>query len=119
MDEAEFRQLLHMFPVVRSRTYCADTDASRQISSQTEKDEIMEWQDAWAELDMKGNKVQAIDLEDPFWEKLRLAAEKKMNAADAEKFCKAFQSVYKRLVYEAMTPDCISRIASMRVSPTN
>ncbi|KAK3032367.1 hypothetical protein RJ639_037085 [Escallonia herrerae] len=83
MDEVEFQRILDLFPVVRSPDY-----------------HLKEWQDAWDVEDKKEIKIQGIDHHDAFWKKLRLAAGKKVSAAEAEGFCKSFQGVYKRLVEE-------------------
>ncbi|XP_071722988.1 uncharacterized protein [Rutidosis leptorrhynchoides] len=42
---------------------------------------------------------------DSFWEKLKLAAEKKVGAADAEKFCRAFQRIHHQVVYNELSMD--------------
>ncbi|MQL99264.1 hypothetical protein Taro_031988, partial [Colocasia esculenta] len=104
MDEREFRRILDLFPVVRSRNYCADPDLQRESSSKAEEDELNEWQNAWAEVDHteSGN-------EDPFWQKLRLAAEKKVGPMEAEKFCKAFKRVHAKLVSEESNFDVVKK----------
>ncbi|CAA2986728.1 Hypothetical predicted protein [Olea europaea subsp. europaea] len=40
-----------------------------------------------------------------FWNKLKLAATEKMGPTEAERFCRAFQQVYNKLVYEELTLD--------------
>ncbi|XP_057986525.1 DEAD-box ATP-dependent RNA helicase 52C-like [Hevea brasiliensis] len=83
MDEEEFRRLLDLFPVVRPRDYHIDLDPSRQSTTRpTQDDDVKKWQDAWEEQegDQKETSNQTIDLHDAFWEKLKLAAEKKMGA---------------------------------------
>ncbi|KAJ4980028.1 hypothetical protein NE237_010808 [Protea cynaroides] len=106
MDEQEFRRILGLFPVVRSRDYCAGSELPRQHStSHSARDELTEWQDAWTEEDKKGSEIQGVDIEDPFWKKLKLAAERKVGAAEAEKFCKVFQMVHRKLVYEELSLD--------------
>ncbi|XP_044460831.1 uncharacterized protein LOC123192367 [Mangifera indica] len=92
MDETEFRRLLDLFPVVRSRDYEAESDTSRQLISFSQK--LNEWQDAWDEEDKK-----QMESRDAFWQKLKLAARRKVSAADAEKFCQAFEQLHKKLVY--------------------
>ncbi|XP_058107421.1 uncharacterized protein LOC131251004 isoform X2 [Magnolia sinica] len=92
MDEQQFQQLLDMFPVVRSRDY-----------------HLTKWQDAWGEADKQESETQGIDREDPFWNKLRLAAERKVGAANADRFCKAFQRVHAKLVYEELSSDAARR----------
>ncbi|XP_057801623.1 uncharacterized protein LOC131016858 isoform X1 [Salvia miltiorrhiza] len=88
MNENEFRQLLDLFPIVRSTDYCAVSEFSRQLSGPATSQEVKEWQDAWS----------TEDNNEAFWRKLKAAAEQKVGAADAERFCKAFQQVYKKLV---------------------
>ncbi|XP_043703494.1 uncharacterized protein LOC122653652 isoform X1 [Telopea speciosissima] len=106
MDDQEFRRILDVFPIVRSRDYCADSELPRhQSASHSARDELTEWQNAWSEEDKKGTEIQGIDTEEPFWEKLKLAAERKVGAAEAEKFCKAFQVVHRKLVYEELSLD--------------
>ncbi|KAJ9172282.1 hypothetical protein P3X46_015538 [Hevea brasiliensis] len=113
MDEEEFRRLLDLFPVVRPRDYHIDLDPSRQSTTRpTQDDDVKKWQDAWEEQegDQKETSNQTIDLHDAFWEKLKLAAEKKMGAAEAKKFCNAFQQVHRRLVYEELSLDAARSI---------
>ncbi|XP_021676954.2 uncharacterized protein LOC110662318 isoform X2 [Hevea brasiliensis] len=101
MDEEEFRRLLDLFPVVRPRDYHIDFDLSRQSTSRSLQDEAAKnWLDSWEEQegDEKETSNQAIDLHDAFWEKLKLAAERKVSAAEAKRFCNAFQQVHRRLV---------------------
>ncbi|KAA8544632.1 hypothetical protein F0562_022644 [Nyssa sinensis] len=105
MDELEFRRLLDLFPIVRSRDYLADSESSRQSTSHSEQNEVKEWQDAWNEGNRKEIEIQGMDQHDAFWEKLKLAAEKKLGVAEAERFCEAFQRVYKKLVYEELSLD--------------
>ncbi|XP_043703495.1 uncharacterized protein LOC122653652 isoform X2 [Telopea speciosissima] len=84
----------------------ADSELPRhQSASHSARDELTEWQNAWSEEDKKGTEIQGIDTEEPFWEKLKLAAERKVGAAEAEKFCKAFQVVHRKLVYEELSLD--------------
>ncbi|XP_073050834.1 uncharacterized protein [Primulina eburnea] len=90
MDEFEFRHLLENFPVVRSRDYHADLDSSRQLTRSSESEEVNEHQDAGTSKSTR----------EVFWGKLMLAAEQKVGAAEAERFCKAFQQVYEKLVYQ-------------------
>ncbi|KAK2977535.1 hypothetical protein RJ640_018177 [Escallonia rubra] len=79
----------------------AESESSRQSTSQSAQNEgLKEWQDAWDVEDKREIKIQGIDHHDAFWEKLRLAAGKKVSAAEAEGFCKSFQGVYKKLVEE-------------------
>ncbi|KAJ8768614.1 hypothetical protein K2173_023518 [Erythroxylum novogranatense] len=123
MDEQEFRRLLDMFPIIRPRDYHIESDPSRQSSSSRlghgiesyvsrhststsgPSEVIKKWQDAWEGEDENEKENQAIDVNDPFWKKLKLAAEKKLGAAEAERFCMAFQEVHRKLVYEDLSLD--------------
>ncbi|CAA0805892.1 Unknown protein [Striga hermonthica] len=116
MDEAEFRQLLELFPVVRSRDYIADSDSSSRVTRSEPNKEVKEWQDAWNDEDKRGSDTFRDDVHEAFWGKLKSAAEKKVGAADAEKFCKTFQQVYKKLVYEELTLDAARNIINSRKS---
>ncbi|CAI9778280.1 unnamed protein product [Fraxinus pennsylvanica] len=93
MDESEFRRCLELFPVVRSRDYHMDSDSLRQSTSGSAKTE--KWHDA----------RDGGDKREAFWNKLKLAATEKMDPTEAERFCKAFQQVYNKLVYEELTLD--------------
>ncbi|XP_073054862.1 uncharacterized protein [Primulina eburnea] len=93
MDEFEFRHLLENFPLVRSRDYHADLDSSRKLNRSSQSEE--EHQDAGTSKNTR----------EGFWGKLMLAAEQKVGAAEAERFCKAFQQVYQKLVYEELPLD--------------
>ncbi|XVE79051.1 hypothetical protein DITRI_Ditri14bG0026800 [Diplodiscus trichospermus] len=104
MDEQEFRRLLDLFPVVRPRDYNAELDSSGQSTSRSASDKALkDWQDAWHDGERKEIENQGIDLHDKFWQKLKLAAEKKVGAAEADKFCQAFQHVHKKLVNEGLS----------------
>ncbi|XP_035546347.1 uncharacterized protein LOC109004032 isoform X2 [Juglans regia] len=105
MDEVEFRRLLDLFPVVRSRDYRVELEASRESTSRSSQSEIKEWQDAWDEGNKNEVKNQGISQQDAFWGKLKLAAERKVGAAEAERFCKAFQQIHKKLVHEELSFD--------------
>ncbi|KAJ7964961.1 Octanoyltransferase [Quillaja saponaria] len=105
MDEAEFQRILQLFPVVRSRDYNAESESSRQSTSRSAEDELKEWQDAWDEGDKKEVENQGIDPHDAFWEKLKSAAVEKVGPAEAERFCRAFQQIHKKLVYEELSSD--------------
>ncbi|CAN1250203.1 hypothetical protein LINPERPRIM_LOCUS7360 [Linum perenne] len=82
MDEEEFRRRLELFPVVRSPDYHIDLDPSRQSNSSRRPqsiEKVKELQDARVEQgDKQECEDQAFDSSDPFWEKLKLAAEKKV-----------------------------------------
>ncbi|XP_021901758.1 uncharacterized protein LOC110817500 [Carica papaya] len=111
MDEQEFRRLLELFPVVRSRDYCVESDSQRQSTSRSKQNEEMkEWQDAWSDGDKK--EVIKEDLHDAFWEKLKAAAEGKVGAADAERFCKAFIKIHKKLVNEELSLSAARRLVN-------
>ncbi|KAL5833338.1 hypothetical protein ACOSQ3_017012 [Xanthoceras sorbifolium] len=106
MDENEFRRLLDLFPVVRSRDYQFELDSSRQSTSQSAQNEqLKEWQDAWDEGCIKPTMSQGIDIDNAFWKKLKLVAGRKVGAAEAEKFCQEFQRIHKKLVYEGLSMD--------------
>ncbi|XP_022985668.1 uncharacterized protein LOC111483657 isoform X1 [Cucurbita maxima] len=104
MDESEFRRLLQLFPVVRSRDYHAESELSRQSTSKSSKSELSEWQEAWKE-DGKKSKDQGSDLHDAFWKKLQLAAEQKVGKLEAERFCNSFQQIHNKLVNEELSSD--------------
>ncbi|KAG9454891.1 hypothetical protein H6P81_007795 [Aristolochia fimbriata] len=114
MDEQEFRRLLDLFPVVRTRDYCAEPQRPRELTSHSVPYEVDSWQDAWAEDDMREYEVQRTDDEDLFWKKLRLAAERKMSPAEADKFCRAFQRVHKKLVNEELSIEAAKKILHAR-----
>ncbi|KAG6761146.1 hypothetical protein POTOM_034342 [Populus tomentosa] len=96
MDEQEFRRLLDLFPVVRPRNYHIEIYPSRQSSSRSFPEPFKSWKEAEWEEDKKEINNQAIDVQgmlsnkifhfgrvflsgyvDAFWEKLKLAVEKK------------------------------------------
>ncbi|XP_019434646.1 PREDICTED: uncharacterized protein LOC109341237 isoform X2 [Lupinus angustifolius] len=106
MDESEFQRLLHLFPVVRSPHYCVEpaSSSSRQIASGSAQDEVKEWHDAWDERD-NDFENQGINQHDSFWMKLYSEAAEKVGAEEAERFCKAFQQIHKKLVYEELSLD--------------
>ncbi|KAL3035622.1 hypothetical protein AAZX31_02G261500 [Glycine max] len=111
MDEAEFQRLLQLFPVVRSRDYTAEATSSRQIASGSAQNEptkfslqLKEWQDAWDERD-KDFEKQGINQQDSFWSKLKSEAARKVGAEEAERFCKSFQQIHKKLVNEELSLD--------------
>ncbi|XP_057483938.1 uncharacterized protein LOC130770458 isoform X2 [Actinidia eriantha] len=111
MDEFEFQRVLNLFPIVRPRDYHADTVSSRQSTAQTGQSELKEWQDAWDVAD--GNEIPIQGNEpDAFWRKLKMAAEKKVGAAKAERFCNAFQKIHKKLVNEELSLEAASKFLS-------
>ncbi|XP_068660785.1 uncharacterized protein [Aristolochia californica] len=79
MEEHDFRRLLGLFPVVRTRDYRAEPQEPKESTPDSVPYEIDNWQDAWCDDDMRENEVHRADNEDPFWQKLRLAAERKVN----------------------------------------
>ncbi|KAL8156520.1 uncharacterized protein LOC141668661 isoform X2 [Apium graveolens] len=110
MEEYEFRQILHLFPVVRSRNYRADSETSARETSRTiQNEQVDDWQDAWDSESNKDIDINRNEEHDGFWEKLRLAAAKKLGAAEADRFCKGFQLVHKKLVYEELSLDAAQR----------
>ncbi|XP_068660406.1 uncharacterized protein [Aristolochia californica] len=114
MEEHEFQRLLDLFPVVRTRDFRAELQQTRESTSHSVPYEIDSWQDAWIEDDMKEKEVQRTDNEDPFWQKLRVAAERKMTPSEADKFCKAFQKVHKKLVNEELSIEAAQKIIESR-----
>ncbi|XP_014503719.1 uncharacterized protein LOC106764033 [Vigna radiata var. radiata] len=103
MDEAEFQRLLQLFPVVRCRDYSAEAASSRQIPSGVAQNEVKQWQDAWDEKENKDFEKQGLDQHDSFWSKLKTEAARKMDAEEAERFCKAFRQIHKKLVNEELS----------------
>ncbi|XP_059315328.1 uncharacterized protein LOC132065803 isoform X2 [Lycium ferocissimum] len=102
MEEQEFRRLLELFPSVRSPDYYLELDESSQSTSQSkQKEEVKQLQDGPSTGGIESN-TRAMDHE-AFWGKLKAAAEKKMNPAEAEEFCKAFRQVYRKLVDEELS----------------
>ncbi|KAG2334235.1 hypothetical protein Bca52824_005415 [Brassica carinata] len=113
MEEEEFRSRLQLFPVVRSRDYRADlsSSSSKQSTSLSvvEREDVTEWHDApSAELEPKDLTNRKTD-QDTFWDKLKTAAEKKVGKVEAERFCKAFEKLHKKLVYEELDPEAAKR----------
>ncbi|KAJ8543839.1 hypothetical protein K7X08_025457 [Anisodus acutangulus] len=103
MDEQEFRHLLELFPSVRSRDYYLELDASSQSTSQSkQKEEVKQLQDGQSKGGIESN-TRAMDHGEAFWGKLKAVAEKKMNPAEAEEFCKSFRQVYRKLVDEELS----------------
>ncbi|XP_059433598.1 uncharacterized protein LOC132166739 isoform X1 [Corylus avellana] len=106
MDEVEFGRLLDLFPIVRSRDYHVESEASRESTSKSTQIEVIkDWQDEWDEGDKSEVEIHGNSKDDAFWVKLKLAAERKVGAAEAERFCKAFQRIHKKLVYEELSLD--------------
>ncbi|XP_015873556.3 uncharacterized protein LOC107410622 [Ziziphus jujuba] len=117
MDEDEFRRLLDLFPTVRSPDFYGESESSSQSpSTAAQKKELKEWQDAWNDRDHKEVESRELDHHDAFWEKLKSAAEKKVGAAEAERFCKTFQRIHKKLVYEELSPDAARNFLTLSKS---
>ncbi|KAL1199149.1 hypothetical protein V5N11_014646 [Cardamine amara subsp. amara] len=109
MDDQEFRSLLDLFPVVRSRDYRAEVDSSKQSTSQSVVErEVSELHDALSVVEPEQLQDQKTD-QDKFWEKLKTAAAKKVGEVEAERFCKAFEKLHKKLVYEELSPHVAKR----------
>uniref|UniRef100_A0A0D9X233 Uncharacterized protein n=1 Tax=Leersia perrieri TaxID=77586 RepID=A0A0D9X233_9ORYZ len=82
MDEREFRRMLDLFPVVRSRDYCAESVASSKGTTQQSR----------AQEATEENKKEPSD---QFMRKLKMAAEKKvykeLNLDAAQRFLNAYE----------------------------
>ncbi|XP_047316695.1 uncharacterized protein LOC124920286 [Impatiens glandulifera] len=118
MEEAEFRRILHLFPVVRSRDYHIESDLGRQSTGLIGRNELREWQDSFYGAGGRGIEIQETGgYGGVFWEKLRLTTEKKVGKVEAEKFCKAFKRIHNQLVYKELSLDAARRFASSSYSP--
>ncbi|KAI4386206.1 hypothetical protein MLD38_004158 [Melastoma candidum] len=110
MEEREFKRVLALFPVVRSRDFRADQDSSGQSTSGSLHDDaVQEWHDTWDQGDKNEQSKEGIDQNDVFWEKLKLAVENKVGHTAAENFCQAFQQSHKKLVYEVLSVDAAKK----------
>ncbi|KAK8968959.1 hypothetical protein KSP40_PGU012270 [Platanthera guangdongensis] len=109
MEEHEFRRVLDLFPVVRSRDYCDESKGDS--SSHFAQDEVTEWQKGWQEMDKK-DELNENESEDAFWSKFRAAAERKVGLTNAERFCSAFKTVHKKLVYEKLSLEAARRFVA-------
>ncbi|KAL0736045.1 hypothetical protein Bca4012_012255 [Brassica carinata] len=116
MDEQEFRSILNLFPVVRSRDHRADLDFSSPKQSTSQSVVERECDGTWNH----SKQLSVDELEDfkdcktdqdtfTFWDKLRAAAAKKVGEVEAERFCKAFEKLHKKLVYEELDPEAAKR----------
>ncbi|KAJ9542789.1 hypothetical protein OSB04_029295 [Centaurea solstitialis] len=76
MDELEFQRVLHLFPVVRTRDYNAESEIQRQLTTQASR-RLREKINSQIEGGSRGGAVGGIDGQDAFWEKLKIAAAKK------------------------------------------
>ncbi|XP_009121866.1 uncharacterized protein LOC103846654 isoform X3 [Brassica rapa] len=106
MDEQEFRSILQLFPVVRSRDHRVDLDSSD--SNQSTSQSVVEREVSVGEpKDLKDCRTDQDTF--TFWDKLRAAAAKKVGEVEAERFCKAFEKLHKKLVYEELDPETAKR----------
>ncbi|XP_009336404.2 uncharacterized protein LOC103928992 isoform X1 [Pyrus x bretschneideri] len=113
MDDDEFRRLLDLFPIVRSRHYHGESEQSRESTSKSPQHEALKgWQDAWDE-DKSEVEKQGIGEHCEFWGKIKLVAERKVGATEAERFCKAFQRIHKRLVCEGLSLDAAQKFLNL------
>ncbi|CAH8281517.1 unnamed protein product [Eruca vesicaria subsp. sativa] len=110
MEEQEFRNILQLFPVVRSRDHRVDLDSSD--SKQSTSQSIVEREQASVDepKDLKDCKTDQDT--SSFWDKLRTSAAKKVGEVEAERFCKAFEKLHKRLVYEELDLETAKRYLS-------
>ncbi|KAF3655137.1 putative magnesium transporter NIPA2-like isoform 1 [Capsicum annuum] len=112
MEEQEFQRLLELFPAVRSPDFYLDLDASSQSTSQSEqKEEVKQLQDDQSKGGIESN-TRSKGHGEAFWGKLKAAAEKKMNPAEVEEFCKAFRQVYRKLVDEELSLEAARNLLS-------
>uniref|UniRef100_A0A0D3B0S8 Beta-tubulin n=1 Tax=Brassica oleracea var. oleracea TaxID=109376 RepID=A0A0D3B0S8_BRAOL len=83
-----------------------DSSSSKQSTSLSvvEREEVSEWHDAPSVVEREDLKDQ-----DTFWDHLKAAAEKKVGEVEAERFCKAFEKLHKKLVYEELNPEAAKR----------
>ncbi|XP_018446647.1 uncharacterized protein LOC108818244 isoform X3 [Raphanus sativus] len=106
MDEQEFRSILNLFPVVRSRDHRSELDSSSPAQSTSQS--IVERELSVDEpKDFKDLKTDQDTF--TFWDKLRTAAANKVGEVEAERFCKAFEKLHKKLVYEELDPETAKR----------
>ncbi|XP_022549312.2 uncharacterized protein LOC106370630 isoform X2 [Brassica napus] len=102
MDEQEFRSILQLFPVVRSRNHRVDLDSSDSKQSTSQSAVEREQVSVGEPIDLKDCRIDQDTF--TFWDKLRAAAAKKVGEVEAERFCKAFEKLHKKLVYEELDP---------------
>ncbi|PKI57788.1 uncharacterized protein LOC116210480 isoform X2 [Punica granatum] len=104
MEEQEFRRLLDLFPIVRSRDCVIDEDSSTRLAPQSSRDEeVREWQDAWGDGERKELDGQGSHQPAAFWEKLKLSAQKKVGKTEADRICSAFRQLHQKLVFEELS----------------
>ncbi|XP_051214109.1 uncharacterized protein [Lolium perenne] len=103
MDEQEFRSMLDLFPVVRSRDYCkAELESSSKGTAQQAQAQ-----------ETKGANKESSAAEDVFLRKLKMAAAKKVGATKAELFCKTFEEAHNKLVYKELNLDAAQRFLNV------
>nr|GMD20539.1 uncharacterized protein LOC109159699 isoform X1 [Ipomoea batatas] len=105
MDELEFRRFLELFPIVRSRDFHLESETRQSASQSVRNLEGRKLLNEGNGADGGSSKTREIDYHDAFWNKLKAVAEQKVGTVEAEKFCKAFQQVYMKLVYEELSSD--------------
>uniref|UniRef100_A0ACD5UKR5 Uncharacterized protein n=1 Tax=Avena sativa TaxID=4498 RepID=A0ACD5UKR5_AVESA len=99
MDEQEFRSMLELFPIVRSRDYCkAELESSSKGTTQQARAQ-----------ETKRTKKEPSAAEDLFLRKLKMSAAKKVGATKAELFCKTFEEAHNKLVYKELNLDAAQR----------
>ncbi|XP_047068245.1 uncharacterized protein LOC124676215 [Lolium rigidum] len=103
MDEQEFRSMLDLFPVVRSRDYCKPEleSSSKGNAQQAQAQET------------KGTNKEPSAAEDVFLRKLKMAAAKKVGATKAALFCKTFEEAHNKLVYKELNLDAAQRFLNV------
>ncbi|KAJ0978036.1 hypothetical protein J5N97_013510 [Dioscorea zingiberensis] len=110
MEEHEFQRLLELFPVVRSRNYCAGLVSAQELTSHSSYSEITDRKSAPNGIDNDG--LAGTPSRDTFWQKLRLTAEAKVGPEKAEHFCKAVQMVHTELVHKSLSLDAAQRFVN-------
>ncbi|CAN6974405.1 unnamed protein product [Brassica oleracea var. botrytis] len=87
-----------------------DSSSSKQSTSLSvvEREEVSEWHDAPSVVEPEDLKDRNTN-QDTFWDQLKAAAEKKVGEVEAERFCKAFEKLHKKLVYEELNPEAAKR----------
>ncbi|TVU37558.1 hypothetical protein EJB05_10893, partial [Eragrostis curvula] len=114
MDEQEFRRMLDLFPVVRSRDYCADPGtSSRGTTHQARSQETT-----------KGYKKDSsgaegiYKIEDVYNELVESRIPKLclIGATKAEFFCKAFEEAHEKLIYRELSLDAAENFLNAKKS---
>ncbi|KAF4356306.1 hypothetical protein F8388_000753 [Cannabis sativa] len=91
--------------------------SSRQSSSKpSQNEELKDWQDAWEDGSSKEVEIKGTDHNDAFWKKLKSAVEGKVDAADAEKFCKTFQRIHNQLVNKELSSEAAENFLNLSIS---